>query len=343
MSRRPPAGVIAAVALALGMGLGVAAALTFLSPPAPGILERPNLAIRTPVTLQEFADPLPVDVRIGIAPPVALTPNRDGTLTTWACTPGLTLESGESSASVDGVPLLNLATPVPLWRDLDVGTEGADVAALQKELARLELPAHTDGVLSPTEVQSVAELTGAPGDGGVRRDRLLWLPAPAVTVQECAVGLGATVAAGQSIATVTAGARVAPVLLPEERIPGERLLDGFGEPLILGEDGALPYDLSEATIRESPAFQEASSGSPGAGAVTVRAQAVLAKPISAAAVPATAVLVTDEGTACVYASSKPSVVDVVGSEFGTSFVVFPDGEAPESVFSSVPEGQDSCE
>ena len=41
-----------------------------------------------------------------------------------------------ANLSIDGAPLLNLATSVPLWRDLGVGDEGADALALRAELIK---------------------------------------------------------------------------------------------------------------------------------------------------------------------------------------------------------------
>jgi hypothetical protein len=136
---------------------------------------------------------------------------------------------------------------------------------------------------------------------------------------------------------------VQPVALAGDRLPGTRVLEAFSQPLTLGEQGEIPPDLDTATIRSSPKFLEAASGAPEASTLTVPGKAVLETPVSVAAIPATAILVAEDQTACVFSGSDVLLVHVVGSEFGNSFVTFPDGRQPDSVLTMVPESQRTCD
>ncbi len=335
------AGAIALV----GVALGVAVTLTVLVPPTPTVLERSPTAHTVPVTFQEFIDPRPVEVTVEIAPPRPLLAARSGTLTSWACAPGVSLDSGKSIAAVDGVRVLALATGVPLWRDVAIGVKGDDVAALQRELGRLGYTVHSDGVFSEADLEASTALARTAGiriDGVVPLDRVVWLPASTVTIEGCEVGLGERVSAGQVLATIGGAVTVQPVALPEGRLPGSRVLTVFSEPVPLGREGEVPADTSISMIRNSPALREAASGNPEAGRLTLAGQVALASPVRIAVVPASAVFLDADGTACVFSGSTAHVVTVVGSEFGDSFVVFDGDEAPRTIQSTVPAEGRQC-
>ena len=253
--------------LIVGGAVGVGAAYALLSSTTPDTLKPSDELSSIQVTMQAFDDPRSVELTAEVLPPSSITVTRSGTITTWSCTTGTELTSGESSVAVDGVSLLNLATGVPLWRDLAPGAEGTDVEAVENELVRLGKPAKADAFLSWAEMVTIDELAKAAGvrlDGTLPRDLVVWLPAPRVTVDSCEKGLGATVSPSETVAQVDSGIVLSSVPLPEGRIPGARNLNLLPEPVPLGEGGELPADLNSSTIRDSSAFREAASGAPEA-------------------------------------------------------------------------------
>jgi peptidoglycan hydrolase-like protein with peptidoglycan-binding domain len=338
--------VLAGATALLGAALGVAVTLTVLSPPTPTVLERSPTPPTVPVTFQEFVDPRAVEVVVEVAPPHRLLAGRSGTLTSWSCAPGKSFDSGKPIVAVDGDSMLALATSVPLWRDVAVGAKGEDVAALQRELGRLGYPAHSDGVFSRADLEASTALARTAGiriDGVVPLDRVVWIPASRVTIEGCEAGLGETIAAGQVLATIGGTVSVQPVVLPEGRLPGSRVLTVFSEPVTLGREGEVPADTSIAMIRSSPAVREAASGNPEAGRLTLAGQVALASPVRIAVVPASAVFLDAGGTACVFTRRTAHVVTVVGSEFGDSFVVFEEENAPQAIQSTAPTEGRQCQ
>ncbi len=335
----------AGVALVSGLAIGAGVALTFFVPTTPEVLQSSSSARTVPVTMQDFTDPRTVDIAVSVGAPQGVSVSRSGIITAWSCRPGESIESGKSAVTLDGVPLVSLSTSVPLWRDLSVGDDGADVSALEAELARLGYAVDGNGTLSYRDLAAFSKLAssvGADVKDVVPRDAVVWLPAAAVEVDKCEIGLGSNVSAGQLLASVSADVEVAPVALPEGRIPGPRLLNAFGEPLALGDAGELPTDLPAGLVRKSPLFREAVGGSDNVTSVTLKGTAVLATPVQVASVPATAVQVLDNGNGCVFTDTSPYAVKIVGSEFGNSFVLFADATPPTSVLSSVPKEHQEC-
>lgn len=330
--------------LVIGAAVGVAAAFAVVGLVTPEVLETPDDLVTIPVTMQEFDDPRAIEVAVELLPPEPITVSRAGTVTKWACAPGEKLASGESSVGVDGVGLLNLSTSVPLWRDVLPGDTGADVRALEEELVRLDQPADADSFFSHDEMRALTGIAAKAGvtlEGALTRDLVVWLPAPSVTVETCTRPLGAPVAPGDALADVSAGIVLPPVVLPDDRVPGPRLLDMLPKPVALSEGGELPSGVTADDIRATDAFQEAVSVSPGETSLVLKGRAVLQTPVDVAAIPATAILVEASGGACVFVDGTSLTVTVVGSEFGTSFVVFPASEHPVAVDAS-PGSRSSC-
>ncbi|MDR0416449.1 MAG: hypothetical protein LBH76_03880, partial [Propionibacteriaceae bacterium] len=86
------------------------------------------------VTKQIYDDARTVTLTLTAGPEQRFQTPRSGRVTSSACAAGAEFISGGSALSVDGVPVLGLATAVPLWRDLALGDAGPDVAALGAEL-----------------------------------------------------------------------------------------------------------------------------------------------------------------------------------------------------------------
>lgn len=331
--------------LVLGLGLGVGAAFALFATTTPASLLPSNELESIPVTMQTFDDPQAVEITAQIMPPTSLVTLRSGTVTAWRCSPGGALASGSSTVGIDGVGLLDLYTEVPLWRDISAGAKGADVAAVESELARLGRAVEQDGVMSwreIDEVRSLANAVGVPIDRTISRDLIVWIPEPDATVDSCETTLGEQVSSGATLFTVDSGVTLSSVQLPAGRLPGARVLELFDAPVPISETGELPGDLSGPTIRASNAFREAVSSSPEATVLALKGRAVLQEPVSVAAVPATAVLVAPDGTSCVLVDAEAIRVSIVGSEFGNSFVVFDAEENPTAVDATIPPEITSC-
>ena len=128
---------MAALALVTAAALGAAVTGLLLADAAPTALREPVPVTSAPVTQRSFDDARTVELALTLGADVSLTAPASGRVTALTCRPDTPFSSGGSNLSINGAPLLNLATAVPLWRSLGVGDEGADVLALREELIRL--------------------------------------------------------------------------------------------------------------------------------------------------------------------------------------------------------------
>ncbi|WP_141692761.1 peptidoglycan-binding domain-containing protein [Leifsonia xyli] len=180
-------GLIGLALLVVASG-GVAAGALFLTPAVPEILQTAADVGDVPVSQRSFEDKHTVEVVFSLAADTLITTQATGRITAFDCRSGSVFESGASNLSVDGSGVVNLATSVPLWRDLASGDTGEDVRALQTELTRLGFPVRADGTLGRATLRADADLlrrTGAAADtvDVVAATRFLWLPAARVAVE----------------------------------------------------------------------------------------------------------------------------------------------------------------
>src|SRR5699024_6248478 len=138
----------------------------------------------------------PVSVRIWV----------DGIVTVDRCEPGTEISSGDTTWSVAGKPLLQLAGPEPFYRDLLVGDIGPDVTALSRELGRLGRLVPDSPAVTAELVDAVWQLLGEPVPDSlvIPLQRLVWLLPETVAVAQCSAGLGARVASGDVVAVTEA-------------------------------------------------------------------------------------------------------------------------------------------
>lgn len=320
---------LAALSGVMVAALGVGAGVAFSASGTPASLAGAAVVESVPITERELTDRRTVDVALTVGGDTSVAAPTAGLVTSWSCVPGADLTSGESSLSVDGLRLLNLSTAVPLWRDLEPGSAGEDVAALQAELARLGHPVPVDGTVGSSTLDATADLFAAVGDpsvdrGTIHATRVLWLPAETVTVSTCDTSTGGVVSAGEPVATLTGtltGARVA--RLPEGAVPGERTLeiDDVGVPV--DDEGRVTAPEALATIAGTASFQQAVLAEES----SVQGRLVLAAPITVSSVPPGALYDLDGQAACLLADGTPVAVQVVGSELGQAFVTL---EAPST-------------
>ncbi|NYJ23088.1 peptidoglycan hydrolase-like protein with peptidoglycan-binding domain [Leifsonia shinshuensis] len=261
-----------------------------------------------------------------------------GTVTSTNCSADGVIVSGTSAVSVDDAPLVFLATPRPLWRDLEVGESGADVSALQQELARLGRDVGIDGrfgrrtLAAVIDVAKDAGVTGATAWTSLPASSFLWLPAPTVRIASCDALLGSRIDPGSPLMSLPQGlsaARVSPV--PANLFPGDRVINVGDRTVPVDGDGVVASAEGLESLAQSDAFAafqaNGTGGSPGEGRPGASApsgmpvQYELAKPISVVSIPAAALYDTRDETGCVLGDGKPTPVTIVGSQLGQAFVI----------------------
>lgn len=313
-------------ALALVAAAVLATALLLPQPPeslSPGVAPT-----SVPVTTSPFSDDRAVEAVATFAPERTLRSPGSGRVTSTSCRIGAPIESGTSLVAIDGVPVLNLATSVPLWRDITSGTKGPDVVALQTELQRLGHGVDADGDAGPATLAAVTALLasiGATSDSaGLRTSQVLWLPATSVVPSSCDIGAGDALAPGDPLAQLPAGLDAIVVkTLPDDLVAGERTL----------RLGLFQLQLDGATVDAAELQRPdlvSAIGRPETGnTVTAQATLSLVDPVEVAVVPPGSV-VSDGDRTCVRAEGRPITVHVVGSQLGETFVVF-DAARPRDV------------
>ncbi|MFI2702501.1 peptidoglycan-binding domain-containing protein [Cellulosimicrobium composti] len=338
---------LTAVGACLCAALGVVGTVVYMRPVTPSSLATPERSLAFPVGEAEFDDPRPVELRLSRGDDLALTVPATGRVTTSRCKAGVPMESGSSVLTVDGVPLVGLATSVPLWRDLSLGDEGEDVTALQTELARLGYEVDTEGPLRRAALRALRDLYEQAGEkpGALDRvtiDRIVWLPAPSTSVNECLATVGSTVAAGDPVASVPGALESVTVAEPPEGlVPGDRVLvvDGTSVPV----DAALAVSDPAALVQLSPlpSLQPTSTDGDAGRAGAPTAQLVLAAPQAVSVVPPSALFGAADGRGCVLSDGVVRAVGIVGSQLGQSFVVV-DGPEPLATVDTDPAPGTPC-
>jgi hypothetical protein len=126
---------------------GVTVGLVVASNPTPGSLAKAEDITEAPVTTQSVDDERKVQVAVETNSSPSLVSSAGGVVTAASCGAGSSFESTNSSFSVDGNPVLNLATDIPLWRDLKLGDNGVDVEQVQAAFQRVGYNIPVDGGL----------------------------------------------------------------------------------------------------------------------------------------------------------------------------------------------------
>lgn len=309
--------LVALVLLCVGMVAGL-----LLAPrQAPDSLASAEPPEAFPVAEQEFTDERSIGVAVTYGPDRSLTSNLSGVITRSACVVGESVASGDDLVDIDGVPIIALATAVPLWRDLYPGMKGEDVSALRAELSRLDLgvdPGSTMTTATVNAFKKLVEKAGGKRDQAnvVSASAIVWLPSQAVTAVGCPVAKGTRIAPDGVLATLPPdllSAVVSP--LPEGLAQGDRVLSVDDETFAVDEQGALaPKDLERFAATKSVVTARTLATNE-----TVAAVLSLTTPVSVYPVPPRAVL--SDGTAfCVVDGETVVPVDLLASELGQAFV-----------------------
>ena len=229
--------------------------------------------------------------------------------------------------------MLNLATSVPLWRDLALGDVGADVRSLEEELFRLGYPIVVDDRMGTATLAAFNEALSKIGAKGARKSlsqsEVLWLPQQAVSPATCDIALGSTLIANDAIATLDSTIVSAQAAsLPSNLLPGERTLNFNGSSLpvdpagFVVDVGAL-QDLD--FLRENQGRDQPSQSEPLSGTLS------LVAPIRVQSVPPNALFEPNGSTACLRSNGKSLPVRIVGSQLGQTFITFDGVPVPHSV------------
>lgn len=349
MSARPPVSPTLVTLGAVLAAAGAAVAVVLTMPvDAPQALSTPTPASTVSATQRTDADERQVLLALETGAPRAVVTARSGTVTALHCIAGGTLRSGDVVATVDGAPVIAIATSVPLWRGLAVDDRGDDVRALQTELARLGSAVVADGVVGPGTIRAARAFlvergvakTDLPADT-IPIDALSWVPSAETTVRSCTAVVGAAVPADGVLVALPAELRSARLeQVPADPVAGARRLVTGSASVDIGADGVVRDDAGLRTI-ESLAEYQASVASAD-GTPTMTATWSLAEPIDVDVVPPTVLWDVSDGTACVQPQmGRPRRVDVVGSELGQAFVRDPGGARLDRVRTE-PDRQRTC-
>lgn len=329
--------LIAVMMLAVGLGAGlmISAART------PDGLVQPVGPSTFPVEVSDFYDAQPVELRLVQQPASELFAPRGGVVTRSVCPDASDLVSGESPWSIDGKPVLAMATKTPLYRDIGMGDTGPDVAALRDELLRLgyevEPSNRVDNATIAAWKEAQKEIGLAQSDVFAIADTM-WLPQTGTAIEICTALLGNRVEEGSSMAS-TFPAVVALELdtVPAVGVAGKRQLVVGEEDLEVGENGRVTDAKIIQRLLETPSGVAAIATSDSEMQVTLPGDYALATPVSAATIPASAVV--GRSSSCVVDSTGVSLtVEIVGSSLARSIVSFADGSPPAKVQVSPPEG-----
>lgn len=336
--RLPSASVVGLVALT-ALAVGAGAVLLSIPPDQPAALRSPAPAEAVPVDTREDVDERQVQLVLQTGSPRRIVSPRPGVLTGLSCSTGGEIASGDVVATVEGRPVVALATAVPLWRGLDLGDRGDDVRGLQAELARLGAPVAADGTFGADTRRAVRSFLTTRGvtvasDDAVPVDAVTWLPAPRVRVEGCEGVVGSSVDSGDELVRLPVDLQAARLeKLPLDASPGDRVVTVAGVTTAVSAEGIVTDPTDLARLASTPDY--ASVVDDDAPAVAARWS--LAEPVRVTVVPPSALVDVRDGTACLQPVDdsgeprQPLLVDVVGSQLGQSYVVAPDGTPVTSV------------
>jgi len=323
----------AAIAAVTLLSTGGATAFLLRPAAAPAELRSATEVTAAPVGREELGDErtVKISLRRTAAPPLLI--GFAGRVIATSCRPGEALTSGRAVARINDVPLIALATSAPLYRNLSSGSEGADVAALQRELARLGYAVTVTGEYGARTAAAVKKLKKASGvakpSGSVDFGQILWLPAPSVVPDSCELAPGQYVSAGHTYAKVPARlVAVAVESKPPNAVAGARVITVMGVTGPLGKDGVTATD--PALLRGIAATQEYRMLVASEKDEDLSAVVTLKDPLPALKVPPGALFAVDRDRGCVQSGEKAYPVKIVGSRLGATLVTMA-GEAPRTV------------
>lgn len=225
--------LLALVLIALGVGIGWSARVLLTPPPTEEAPDWTTVAVTSGSLgrTQTFraAATWPTDARVSTL--------RVGTLTSLPGPADGRLEAGELLATVDLAQVRVLPGAVPAFRDMEPGTQGEDVAQLQRHLfAHYGTGTTANGTYGPFTAQLVRRWQkdlGMPVTGVVARGDVLFIPAlPAVVRPHEGVAVGDLLTEGAALADIAS-------TVPRVAVP---VRDRTSTPLSTGVDVTVRID-----------------------------------------------------------------------------------------------------
>lgn len=312
--------------------LGVIMAFFVISPRAtPSSLPEYKSSAEAPVVAQAFSDEQTVTVGFVRSPDIQLHAPLGGVVTATTCVPGTTtLTSGKSDFAIDGQPVVNLSTKVPLWRDLVLGAAGPDVMAFKEELSRMGRSLSSGPELTTSDVNSARKLVSDAG-GQAPVDHVsvadfVWIPSSTVTASACSVSLGQRIESGAELAAAGSLPQLSISDVADGVVPGDRQLELNDVRVPLSTQLTVPAPTDIKLLIGTPAYRRATADAAPGAALSVPATLSLVHPISAVPLPSNSITAVSSHRGCIVSGSTTYAVRIVGSQFGSTLVVF-DGPA----------------
>lgn len=305
----------------------------------PADLEHPRAVERADVHAEDFSDRHTVVMDVSLHTGSRATVHANGILTSSSCEPDTAITSGASTFAVDGIPLINLFTPHPLWRTLDVDARGADVREVQSSFAGLGFRGAIDGIMGPETIAFFnglrrAAASDAPAAAGIAPSDVVWLGGASVTGAHCPVPVGSVLASGDVVAELPpriSALRLGtlPVVLPD--LPRTVVIDGVTA--AVNEKGDVDSQAWPA-VAATRSF-EAYLADPKA--VTVKGDVELTTAIQVAQIPPSSIFGTHGERGCVSDGSRTYEGEIVSSELGYTLMRFESATPAETLLDPAPE------
>ncbi len=250
-----------------------------------------------------------------------------GKVTDVFISPGEPLKCGEPVVAIDGAARLAMCGAVPPWRDISASTKGPDAEELAELLVSLGLLSEEDrddGVRRAAALRQLLPFVGLPASGSFHPSDVIWIPS-STTPSRVTVQVGSQVAGDSVLFDVDAileSATVHPTngdqVAAEETVFS---IDGSGVEFSVLANGSLDENSFEAAARSTMSDPDAELPSQIQGILR------LVTPVSYAAVPASALVTTPDGSLCVVlANGLTTAVTIVESVTG---LVIVDADLPE--------------
>lgn len=320
--------------------LGVALGAWVFAPRVPSTLEGQETAMVSTVTRQEVDDSRTVELNFTFESSDSLYSASAGLVTGINVPDDNVLVSGRNAFSVGGENVVALNTEIPLWRTLEKGDKGKDVAALQEALSSLGYSLSADGEVGAYTLNAVADLFGL--SNTQKREfttidpaSFLWIPYGSVVVDKILFGVGETIDANTELFSVADTLTTANIVeVPKNLLPGERVLV-LGETKVpVDSEGNVSSNDGLAALMQSREYLSWAKNSESNTALT--AKYVLEEPSSVYAVAPASVYGLDGSLGCLTNGEETFPISILSSELGKTLVYFDDPEqtVPQQVLIS---------
>lgn len=324
----PSVAVLWSLALVAG---GAAAGISLTASPDVSELAAADSIESVPVVSDVYADARNARLIPVLSQTTSLTLQVDGIITESTCIDHGVVKSGQALFYVNGLPVIALSTPVPLWRDLDLGSTGTDVTSLQSELVRLGYTVGQDGVFDALTAEAAAavlkQYDSAHSGTLLSLSSVLWLPDPEVEVDQCSKSVGMNVSSGEPALETSRSLVGITVEAPSDVVAGPRVIAFENVTIDVPQpspDGTLITSDEELlrAVASSPEFA-AQSLSPDVE-VGLTASYTLTDAIEVWALPPAAIGAVRGSGGCVMSPDGQLVpVTVIASRLGVALVTLP--------------------